>query len=43
MKKQKITEGEQAFRWAVAYLLLALVVLLWTVASIAWSFIRGNT
>ena len=42
MKQQKITEGERAGWWAFAYILSALVVLLWVVVMIAWSFIREN-
>lgn len=35
-----MTEGEKAGRWAVAYLLVALVATWGTVACIAWYYIK---
>jgi hypothetical protein len=35
-----MTEGEKAGRWAMAYLLVALVAIWWTIACIAWYHIK---
>ena len=35
-----MTEGEKAGRYAMAYLLMALVATWWTIACIAWAFIK---
>ena len=35
-----MTEGEKAGRWAIAYLLIALVGAWWTIVCIAWYHIK---